>query len=277
MEDAAHSRLDPVRALVRRRIEALGLNYKAASLALGRNAAFVYQFVFKGVPRDLKEQDRIRLAELLGVSEYDLRPEAHAGADRTGAERTGADRTGADRRPEDATQRAVDLVRAVREAQAERLAPPSAPPVARAATGFRTRPDVAEVPEYDVRVSAGGGFLIEAERVKGPWPFPRTYLRELGVTPASAFVCEVQGDSMEPTLRPGDRVLGDRGDRNPGKPGVFVLWTGDGVAVKRLARIPATDPPELDILSDNPQFPSYRVRMDAIDVVGRVVWVGRRL
>lgn len=47
-------------------------NYKKASLAIGRNAAYIYQFIFKGVPKKLDEDDRKKLAAHLGVEEREL-------------------------------------------------------------------------------------------------------------------------------------------------------------------------------------------------------------
>lgn len=46
---------------------------QSLSLALGRNHAYLHQFVVTGSPRELRERDRYRLAELLGCTESDLR------------------------------------------------------------------------------------------------------------------------------------------------------------------------------------------------------------
>lgn len=137
---------------------------------------------------------------------------------------------------------------------------------------------VISVPEYDVRVSAGGGFYIDEETRKGSWPFPASYLRnELRVNPRSSVVVEVQGDSMEPTLRSGDRVMIDMNDKNPAQPGIFVLWDSDRTVVKRVEKVPGSRPAELVLISDNKVHHEYRVQAASAQIVGRVVWRATRV
>lgn len=139
-------------------------------------------------------------------------------------------------------------------------------------------PSVVTIPEYDVRLSAGGGTLIEAENQTGIWQFSRSYLvDELRLAPSNLAIVEVEGDSMEPTLRSGDRVLIDHSDRNPAKPGVYAIWDSNATVVKRLERVPASDPPKVVLISDNKNHNQYTVLAELVNVIGRVVWFGRRL
>lgn len=64
---------DPVRQLVRRRLDELGLNMREASMKLGKNHAYLQQFLERGVPRALPEDVREQLAALLGCTEGELR------------------------------------------------------------------------------------------------------------------------------------------------------------------------------------------------------------
>ncbi len=88
---------------------------------------------------------------------------------------------------------------------------------------------------------------------------------------------EVQGDSMEPTLRPGDHVIVDTANRAPSPPGIFVLWDGIGSVVKRVEHIHGSDPATYRIISDNPKHNPYERSAGEANIVGRVVWVGRRV
>lgn len=49
-----------------------GVSLSALSALIGRNSTYLQQFVRKGSPRKLEEQDRRRLAEFLGVAESEL-------------------------------------------------------------------------------------------------------------------------------------------------------------------------------------------------------------
>ena len=54
---------DPVRALVDKQLIAKSLSMKEVSLAIGRNEAYVHQFLTRGSPKRLHERDRPKLAE----------------------------------------------------------------------------------------------------------------------------------------------------------------------------------------------------------------------
>jgi len=64
---------DPVRALVVKQLDLKGLSMKEVSLLIGRNHAFLQQFLKRGIPEVLHENDRPKLAKLLSVSEDQLR------------------------------------------------------------------------------------------------------------------------------------------------------------------------------------------------------------
>lgn len=65
---------EKARELVRERIATLGLEMKKLSRAIGRNDAYIYQYLNKRSPLFIGEQERPILARLLDVSEEDLKP-----------------------------------------------------------------------------------------------------------------------------------------------------------------------------------------------------------
>jgi phage repressor protein C with HTH and peptisase S24 domain len=71
--------MDPVRDLVLRRLDEIGETLKSASVKLGRNHAYLQQFIHRGVPARLTEDTRHALARLIGVAEGQLRG-AHGSA-----------------------------------------------------------------------------------------------------------------------------------------------------------------------------------------------------
>jgi phage repressor protein C with HTH and peptisase S24 domain len=64
---------DPVRDLIVRRIKDLGLSLSGASREVGRNHAYLQQFLERGIPAELPEKLRPKLAALLKVDESQLR------------------------------------------------------------------------------------------------------------------------------------------------------------------------------------------------------------
>lgn len=66
------SELDPVRKLIQERADASGQDLKSLSVAIGRNQAYLQQFLKRRVPAKLKEDERRKLAALLDVPETEL-------------------------------------------------------------------------------------------------------------------------------------------------------------------------------------------------------------
>jgi hypothetical protein len=210
------TKIDP-RAALDRLIHDNGDDYVTLSRMLGRNAAYVQQYIKRGSPRTLPEKERGILAHYFGVDERAL---------------------GAPDRPKDG--------------------------------GLRL------VPKLAVGASAGAGALTEAEGFAGKVGFDEKWLRKLGVDPAQVSLIRVEGDSMQPTLNDGDDIMVDNGAAaRPLKDGVHVLRMDDVLMVKRLVKERGG---KLSVLSDNSAYPSWPgVDAGAVSVIGRVVWVGRKL
>ena len=62
----------------------------------------------------------------------------------------------------------------------------------------------------------------------------------------------VDGDSMEPLLSSGDRILIDVSRRVPVPPGIFVIWDGMGLVAKRIEHVPHSEPPKVVLKSPTP-------------------------
>ena len=82
---------------------------------------------------------------------------------------------------------------------------------------------------------------------------------------------------MAPTLNDGDDILVDGGDAAARlRDGIYVLRMDDVLMVKRIARAPG--PGRISVISDNVQYRSWDdLPMAAVQLVGRVVWTGRRV
>ena len=212
---------------------ARGVSLAALSALIGRNTTYLQQFVRKGSPRKLEENDRRTLAQFFGVAEIEL-----GGSGRESAFGRGQG----------------DVV--------------AAPVRQRAALA-----EWADIPRLPLGASAGPGAHAAEEIPSGRLRFSNRWLKGQGLEPVMLSVIEVEGDSMEPTLRDGDEILVDRTPRQL-RAGIHVIRLDDVLLVKRLETGPGGT---LRVISDNAAYPRMERAAQDIEVVGRVVWKGGRL
>ena len=140
--------------------------------------------------------------------------------------------------------------------------------------GMRADDDLVWVPWVQARLSAGGGsFETDAQAVDGI-PFSRPFIHGLGA-PAAMVAMTVAGDSMEPSIRDGDTVMVDKDKTAVLAGGIYAVGIDDTIMVKRLEKRPG----KLVLISDNRAYEPIFVEPEAenVRVLGRVVWLGRRI
>ncbi len=222
---------DPVQVTLRRLLRQNGIPMREASLAMGRNASYLQQFLQRGSPATLRRRDREVLARLLGCTPADLWPAEPVGP--------GASAGG--------------------------------PPVPAGAP-------LASIPEIEVVAAAGDGALTgEDPPAIARWRLPEAMLRhEGGAAPDNLRILRARGDSMEPLVGEGDRLIVDISRRAPATGELAVLWDGLGLVVKRVEAVSGSDPAELRLISANLVYEPYAVPAQDVHMVGKVVWVLRR-
>ena len=102
-------------------------------------------------------------------------------------------------------------------------------------------------------------------------------MQQSGPHPADLRMITIDGDSMEPLLSSGDRILIDVRQRLPVPPGIFVIWDGMGLVAKRIEHVPNSEPPKVVIKSVNSQYDTCERAAEEVHVIGRAVWAARRL
>lgn len=139
----------------------------------------------------------------------------------------------------------------------------------------RTAGDALTVPEIDVSPQAGMGAvvsdIVEHQQPVDHWSFPRALVSAFISDPSKLTIIRVAGDSMEPDYCAGDRILVDTGHTTPSPAGVYVLWDGLGVVLKRVEVVMGSEPKRIRIMSINPAYPAYELPLDDVRINGRVV------
>lgn len=136
--------------------------------------------------------------------------------------------------------------------------------------------DLAIVPELELGYSMGGGAIFDQYEQRGVIPFQRAWLRSMmRGSIADLFVARGEGDSMQPTILDGDIVLIDTAQRDIRQQDrIWAISYGDLGMIKRVRRLPGAT---YQLLSDNPAVPPVECADEEMHVVGRVIWIGRRI
>lgn len=230
---------DPARARLLELAEERGYALSHLSKLIGRNTTYLQQFVRKGSPRKLEENDRRVLARFLDVDEAELGREP------------------------------IDEISQSPAASAERVR--SRAPVK------RPRQPWIAIPRLALGASAGPGALAEDDGTVGHLGFAESWLREMGLTPGRLTALTVMGDSMVPALSDGDEILVERIDGQIGhrpRAGIYVIRREGMLLVKRLDYLREG---RVTVISDNRAYPPEDAAIDEVEVIARVVWKGGRV
>ncbi len=136
------------------------------------------------------------------------------------------------------------------------------------------------IPLYDdISAAAGCGAIVGTEQASTALMFREDWVHtELNARPADLCLISVRGNSMEPTLRASDTILIDLRTKVPDCEGIYVLRMGEVLLVKNLQLLPGS---VLHVSSDNPAFKPFTIKLEDVGeevaIIGRVVWVGRKI
>ena len=136
--------------------------------------------------------------------------------------------------------------------------------------------DTVEIALLDNQLLSDEQPLSERLSIIGHVPFSAAFLKRMFEISQFDSLCVLQasGDSMKPTMSEGDIILVDRG-QNHLRDGVVAFVFDDTVHIKRLVNTLNG----IDVISDNKDlYPAYQIDgadKENLDVIGRVLWVGR--
>lgn len=143
-------------------------------------------------------------------------------------------------------------------------------------SGFKAREDeFVMIPRFEDKISAGGGLIptnhIEDIRIA----FRREWIQRKG-NPEKMSIIQVSGDSMVPTLLPGDLVLINHGHNHVDpQGGIYAVALDDHILIKRLQVIYPNG--KMRIISDNNKYASVEVPCDQVKINGKVIWYAREI
>lgn len=133
--------------------------------------------------------------------------------------------------------------------------------------------DVVEIPSIEAEPTANGTILVSADTDQKPYYFKNDWVhKRLKSRAEDLRAVYVKSDNMSPTLQEGDMLLVNITLKIPNPPGIFVVFDGAGLVIKRLEMV---NKDNVRVLSDNHQYTPYERELSEINMVGKVVWLAR--
>lgn len=134
------------------------------------------------------------------------------------------------------------------------------------------------IAEVDIMVSGGpGAWMPEYAETRYRMVYQRSWFEQVGAKPENVRTMKVIGDSMEPLIYQGDRIVINFADTRIVNRGVYVFAAGSIDPDIRVKRLFWTVDGRLRIVSDNPDKTLYpdeflaQSELEHIHVLGRVI------
>lgn len=130
--------------------------------------------------------------------------------------------------------------------------------------------------QVDLGFSMGDGANIDDYVEEGTLDFDANLLRTITRSPPERlFVARGAGDSMMPTLLNDDMVVIDTLQRQLNM--LDRIWAVSVHGAGAIKRLRATGKQRVMVISDNPTVENQEVNAEDLRILGRVIWVGRRV
>jgi len=138
--------------------------------------------------------------------------------------------------------------------------------------------DLIALPTLGLETYEDGNAVITEEQTEKPHYFHKLWItRKLQSQPENLRVTIIEDDSMSPIINREDMIVIDISKKRPSPSGLFAIYDGLGLAVKRLEYINHPTNPMIHIISDNPKYKDYEREPSHVTVIGKAIWVSRQL
>lgn len=234
---------DDVREKIKKLIvEEKKLSLAKLSVAIGKNVAYLQQYITKGSPLRLPADQRKKLAAILNIPEQELT---------------------------DLDLSAPALPASISGAQA--LAGAITSGVSSLVQKFAAKKDdIISIDMLDTTACCGSGIENLTENISGKWLMPLVDFRQISMSaPENIKLLKVKGDSMLPTLKEDDWVMVDITKKSPDSDGLFLLILANGLAVKRVQCGLGNN---ITVLSDNPKYAPLPATLEEVPIAGKVIY-----
>ena len=228
---------DNIRIKIKSLLEERCISMASASIAIGKNSAYLQQYIVKGSPIRLPEEQRKRLSVILDVPEQELTDISVASHSLLSI---------------------VDKIDKPTNSISELL------------SKINNNNEIIFIKMLDINNCCKNGEKSIADITFGHWAMPLVDFRQITMSaPENIKLIRVKGDSMNPTLKDGDWIMVDITHKAPDSDGLFLLHLANGLAVKR---VQCGLGQNITVISDNPIYAPIPATLEEVPIAGKIIY-----
>lgn len=230
--------IEEIRKKVDKLITSKGFNYRDISLKIGRKDSYIQQYVKYGYPRRLKEIDRSRLARLLDIDDTELMDDEIIASKASGLSNDKLDIISDIIKNSNSDENGLEAI------------------------------DILTPQLSDNGVS---------DMVIGKQYISRNILEDITSSDSKNIkIVKITGDSMKPSINPGDYVWLDTSYTLPETDGLYLFPSGRDINIKRIQISPLDS--SVEISSDNQKYKTYKAQnYKELKVLGKIIALVQKL
>lgn len=227
-----------VRDFLEKSIKEKGFSLNSLSLKLGKNSTYLFHFIKRHSPRRLDETTRRKLAQILDVSEQDLCDFPLPGS-----------------LIQDKLSTISNLFN----------------------FGKNKGENFVALDVIDMNGPQKGRFEQLKQNLIGRILMSAEVAAAYtSAQPEHIKILKFAGESMMPTINPGDMIWVDTSYSAPAADGLYLINTGNDIAVKRLQTNPFDN--SIEVSSDNKAYKSFNItNLKNLNICGKVIFISHRL
>ena len=135
------------------------------------------------------------------------------------------------------------------------------------------------VRQVDISLAMGDGSVVQDYPAAELVPFNLEFIKAITSADIGKLVIvSGHGESMEPTLLRSDLLMVDTSQKNPAiSDQIWAFHYAGGGMIKRLRHVREAGQDRFLVISDNAVVPPMTVDREDVHIIGKLVWVGRRM
>ena len=226
-----------VRDFLEKSAKEKGMSLNSLSLRVGKNSTYLFHFVKRHSPRRLDETVRRKLAQILDVSEQDLCDFPLPGG---------------------LIQDKFSAISSLFN------------------FGKNTPENLVAVDVLDMEGPGKGRFETIKNNIIGQnLMTPEVFALYTAAKPEYIKILKAAGESMAPTINPGDIVWLDTSYSTPAADGLYLLDTSSDCIIKRLQTNPFDN--SVEVSSDNKAYKSFTTTdYKKLNICGKIIFISRK-